>query len=267
MSFGITAFSQAPFGGAGESDVDVTPTSVVATLSLGTLTYEGSANVTLTSLVSTLSLGTTQYTGSANVSATSTVATLSLGTPTYEGSANVSATSVVATLSLGTTQYTGSANVDPTSLVATSSLGTTSISIDKTVSLAGAWGYDSAFYDADYYDASGFTLTTTLASLSGVIGNANVVIDAVPSTLSLGNISVIGTANVAIDSVSLTGTLSNENLILVLISDDSYHRSRTVYVDYRDNYLNSTISVEEQNRVVQIPERPYQVQPNILKAA
>ena len=182
MSFGITAFSQAPFGGVGASDVNVTPTSVVATLSLGTPTYEGSANVTLTSLVSTLSLGTTLYVGSANVSPTS----------------------LVTTLSLGTLSVTSSANVTPTSVVATTALGT---------------------------------------------------------------LSILGSANVAIDSVSLTGTLSNDNLILIVLSDDSYFRSRTVYVDYRDNYLNSTIHVEEQNRVVQIPERPYQVQPNILQAA
>ena len=104
-------------------DANVTPPSLVATGSIGTLTFTGDANVDLP--LSVPVYGTARfndnevYGGGGGL-----VATLQVGTPIVNSDANVDAPSFVATTQLGTLAgITGDANVTPQSVVLNGSIG------------------------------------------------------------------------------------------------------------------------------------------------
>ena len=91
-------------------------------------------------------------------------------------------------------------------------------------------------------------------------------LNAVSATSALGQITISATAVVTLNSVSAQFTVSSE-LILRTVSAELYERTRTVYVDFKDSYISNIAQVEEQNRVVQIPEKQHNARSKTLLAA
>ena len=117
------------------ADANVTPPSLVATGSIGTLTFTGDANVELP--LSNALYGTSRfndnevYGGGGGL-----VATVQVGTPIVNSDANVDAPSFVATTQLGTlVGITGDANVTPTSVVLNGSIGILTFQGDANLTL------------------------------------------------------------------------------------------------------------------------------------
>ena len=108
MSFGALSFSEDSFS-SGSLTIDLTLTSVSATLSLGSILLEGNANVSIPSQVLNSSIGTVTPRGNANIVLSGLSTTLALGTVSIEGLANVSLSGLSLTLSIGDTNVVGNA--------------------------------------------------------------------------------------------------------------------------------------------------------------
>lgn len=117
------------------ADANVDAPSLVATGSIGTLTFTGDANVELP--LSNAIYGTSRfndnevYGGGGGL-----VATVQVGTPIVNSDANVDVPSFVAITQLGTLAgITGNANVTPTSVVLNGSIGTLTFQGDANLTL------------------------------------------------------------------------------------------------------------------------------------
>ena len=51
------------------------------------------------------------------------------------------------------------------------------------------------------------------------------------------------------------------------LSAEDYNKDRTVYVDFRDNFINNVVSIEEEDRTIYIPEKRHDVMSKTLLAA
>lgn len=114
---------------AGGVSVNVSPTGVFSTSSIGSVTVSGAGNVTLTGVFSTGSVGSISATGVANVTLSGVSSTSSLGaiSVTVGGAVNVNPTGQFSTSSLGTLTVTGVGNVSPTGVVSISSIGSVTV--------------------------------------------------------------------------------------------------------------------------------------------
>ena len=151
------------------ADANVTPPSLVATGSIGTLTFTGDANVELP--LSNALYGTSRfndnevYGGGGGL-----VATTQLGTPIVNSDANVDAPSFVATTQLGTLAgITGDANVTPSSVVLNGSIGTLTFQGDANLTIT-----DS------------LVATTHIVPTLSVVGTATIALPSIVAQTSLG---------------------------------------------------------------------------------
>ena len=93
MSFGISAYSEAPFASLAfipvNVTVDLSGTSVVATTAIGTVSVQGSVSVVPSSMVLNTAVGTLTFEGDAvvDLSGVGVVANTAIGTATVEGNA------------------------------------------------------------------------------------------------------------------------------------------------------------------------------------
>ena len=87
-----------------------------------------------------------------------------------------------------------------------------------------------------------------------------------PTTATLGTVSVVANAVVEIASVVLSSFFST-NYIYTAVSAEDYNKDRTVYVDFRDNFINNVVIIEEEDRTIYIPEKQHNVRSKTLLAA
>lgn len=202
-----------------EISKNVDAPSLLATLSTGTLLFEGDANVVLTNAVATYDTNTYDH-ASSTYSEASFIPTgqLQLGLISTSGTASLTLPSFALSLSDGLDAVTtvGTANVTLTTNVATLSLGTVSVE-----------------------------------------GTANLVLPTFELTTSFNQPSIIGTANVSISGFALQLTSPLDDVIITTINQDDYAKDRTVFVSYRGHNINSSNNVSSQLRTIVIPTRKH----------
>ena len=274
--------------------------AVQANVSLGTISVTTTADVILSGIVLSNAIGNLTLVGTANVSIAAftgnneTRALSVLNAPSVESDANVDITNVSF---LATTQFSGAsttvsadANVLLTDNVVasffdsarydTNLYGTLGLSITTSVNAPTIIG--NAEFELDSVqatitfnspsvignaniDAPDFSITSSLGTIS-IEGTANLTLPDFEATTFLGNLSVIGTAIVSLSSVSMQSVV-NDELILTVVSAEDYNKDRTVYVDFRDNFINNVVSIEEEDRTIYIPEKRHDVMSKTLLAA
>ena len=202
-----------------EISKNVDAPSLLATLSVGTLLFEGDANVVLTNAVS--HYGTDVY-GNANslfseASYTEELTT-SIGTITIEGAANITVSGFELTLlnNLNAVTTVGTANVTLSSNLLNLNLGTVSVE-----------------------------------------GTANLVLPSLELVTSFNQPSIIGTANVSINGFVLQISSALSDAIVTTINQDDYAKDRTVHVSPRKHNIKSLNAIANQNRILVIPPRDH----------
>ena len=110
--------------------------------------------------------------------------------------------------------------------------------------------------DANTPEAS-FNITGSVGNLA-FIGDASIVIDSVSATVEINPATVQGNAEVIITGLEIVSGFETSYQV-ISFSADSYSRERVVYVDFKDNHINNTVSIEEQDRTVYIDQRPHLV--------
>ncbi len=245
MSFSASAFSETAFSdlGGGEAvDVNVTVSSLgILTLSLGTVEVSISENVDAPSLLATLSVGTLTFTGDANVVLTNAVATYD--TNTYDHASSTYAQ--VSYISTGQLQL---------GLISTS--GTASLTLPSfALSLSDGLDAVTTVGNANVTPSSNL-LNLSLGTLS-VEGTANLVLPSLELTTSFNEPNIIGTASVSISGFALQLTSALDGAIITTINQDDYAKDRTVFVSYRGHNINSSNNVSSQLRTIVIPTRKH----------
>ena len=256
----------------------VEPDSVTLTGSIGNLTLIGTANVSIAA-----------FTGNNETRALSTV-----NVPSVESDANVDFTSIsfVATTQFGGASAVVSADANVTlaenvqesnydtaiydsnffsssGLVVVSDVGTLSIVGTATFTLASVQGTITlnapTVIGNAIVEPTGFQVNSSVGTLS-FVGNANVSLTSTSATATLGTVSVIGNAVIEIASVVLSSFFST-NYIYTAVSAEDYNKDRTVYVDFKDNFINNVVVIEEEDRTIYIPEKQHNVRSKTLLAA
>lgn len=164
---------------SGGVSVNVSPTGLSSTSSLGGFTVTGTSSVTLTGLSSTSGLGAL--------------------TVTTGGSVNVNLSGLSSTSSLGSITATGTANVTLSGLSSTSSLGTISVTVGGAVNV----------------NLSGQSSASSLGTLT-VTGTGNVSPTGVVSISSIGSVTVVTNTGTPV-SVSLTGLECTSSIGFALV--------------------------------------------------
>ena len=164
---------------SGGVSVNVSPTGLSSTSSLGGFTVTGTGSVTLTGLSSTSGLGAL--------------------TVTTGGSVNVNLSGLSSTSSLGSITATGTANVTLSGLSSTSSLGTISVTVGGAVNV----------------NLSGQSSASSLGTLT-VTGTGNVSPTGVVSISSIGSVTVVTNTGTPV-SVSLTGLECTSSIGFALV--------------------------------------------------
>jgi len=247
MSFGITTFAQDTFGGSGGISVFVSAPSLEATTTVVSFSsITGSATFTLPS-----------------VAATTTVATSPTGVSvSSSGLVSYSSYEIVTAINGSGVSVVGTASFTLPSVLGTFTVNDLIISSDANVSIT-----------------SGFEIVTTIIPFTSVVGNAVVLLDSVELVGSIGTLTFLGDANFTVPTVQGTTTLDNSfsvsgsaivDLVSMAIQStlnsdvvnsiyiynyEDYSRERTVYVDYKDNYIRNSVWIEEQNRTVYVSDK------------
>lgn len=103
-----------------------------------------------------------------------------------------------------------------------------------------------------------FNITATVNGNLSFVGDASFVIDSVSGTLGFNPATIEGNAEVVINGFEIVSTFATEYQ-LINFNAANYSRERVVYVDFKDNHINNTVSIEEQDRTVYIDQRPHLV--------
>ena len=294
MSFGISAYSEAPFASLAfipvNVTVDLSGTSVVATTAIGTVSVQGSVSVVPSSMVLNTAVGTLTFEGNAvvDLSGVGVVASTAMGTATVEGDATFVASGLALSTAIATTvtvqgnavvTFTtegvayGSANYgDATSLYQTdlaplkltTAIASFTVVSNAVVDLSSvgfvattALGNISVVGNAVVDLSSvGFVATTALSTSVSVVGNANIIPNSVVLTTALSDqVSVIGNANVAISSFDTLNLGFISDITVFTIRRDDYSKDRVVFIPSRNHIINSNNNIGEQNRTITIPPR------------
>ena len=270
MSFGISAYSEAPFASLAfipvNVTVDLSGTSVVATTAIGTVSVQGSVSVVPSSMVLNTAVGTLTFEGNAvvDLSGVGVVANTAIGTATVEGDATFVASGLALSTAIATTVTVqgnavvtfategvayGSANYgDATSLYQTdlaplkltTAVGTATVEGNAVVDLSSV----------------GFVATTALSTSVSVVGNANIISNSVVLTTALSDqVSVVGNANVAISSFDTLNLGFISDITVFTIRRDDYSKDRVIFIPSRNHIINNNNNIGEQNRTIIIPPR------------
>ena len=270
MSFGISAYSEAPFASLAfipvNVTVDLSGTSVVATTAIGTVSVQGSVSVVPSSMVLNTAVGTLTFEGNAvvDLSGVGVVASTAMGTATVEGDATFVASGLALSTAIATTvtvqgnavvTFTtegvayGSANYGD----ATSLYQTDLAPLKLTTAIASFTVVSNAVVDLS---SVGFVATTALSTSVSVVGNANIIPNSVVLTTALSDqVSVIGNANVAISSFDTLNLGFISDITVFTIRRDEYSKDRVVFIPSRNHIINSNNNIGEQNRTITIPPR------------
>ena len=236
MSFGVLSFSEDAFSSEGSANVDITPSSLSATLSLGSVTVQGATSVQLPSLLLSADLGTITFSGDASFVLDDVTATLNIGTVALSGDANTSLSGLPITHNIGNIGIIGDANVSVAVFIGnnetqlTSNIGTVTTSGTAsfelssvngtlalgTVTLSGDANFviesNASFYGTDTYGNGIFVpnsvlspLTTEVGTIT-VVGNADVTLPSITATLAFNEPSVVGNAEITLTSLGLLST-------------------------------------------------------------
>tara|TARA_A100001035_G_scaffold225522_1_gene186421 strand:- start:3206 stop:4588 length:1383 start_codon:yes stop_codon:yes gene_type:complete len=284
----------------GTANISISGSGVQANSALGTVSVIASAFVEPDSVVLTGSIGNLSLVGTANVSIAANTAsneTRALGiatAPTVIGTASVDVTGdgFVATVQFGGASAVVSADANVTlaenvqesnydtaiydsnffsssGLVVVSNVGTLSIVGTATFTLASVQGTITlnapTVIGNAIVEPTGFQVNGSVGTLS-FVGNANVSLTSTSATATLGTVSVIGNAVIEIASVVLSSFFST-NYIYTAVSAEDYNKDRTVYVDFKDNFINNVVVIEEEDRTIYIPEKQHNVRSKTLLAA
>ena len=293
MSFGISAYSEAPFASLAfipvNVTVDLTGTSVVATTAIGTVSVQGSVAVVPSSMVLNTAVGTLTFEGNAVVDLSSVgfLANTAIGTATVEGNATFVASGLALSTAIATTVTVqgnavvtfatdgvayGSVNYgDATSLyqtdlaplklttaIASFTVVSNATTVAPSVVTTTALSTNISVVGNAVVDLSsvGFVATTALSTSVSVIGNANIISNSVVLTTALSDqVSVIGNANVAISSFDTLNLGFISDITVFTIRRDDYAKDRVVFIPSRNHIINSNNNIGEQNRTIIIPPR------------
>ncbi len=270
MSFGISAYSEAPFASLAfipvNVTVDLSGTSVVATTAIGTVSVQGSVSVVPSSMVLNTAVGTLTFEGNAvvDLSGVGVVANTAIGTATVEGDATFVASGLALSTAIATTVTVqgnavvtfategvayGSANYGD----ATSLYQTDLAPLKLTTAIASFTVVGNAVVDLS---SVGFVATTALSTSVSVVGNANIISNSVVLTTALSDqVSVVGNANVAISSFDTLNLGFISDITVFTIRRDDYSKDRVIFIPSRNHIINNNNNIGEQNRTIIIPPR------------
>ena len=285
----------------GTANISISGSGVQANSALGTVGVIASTFVEPSGFVLTGSIGNLTLVGTANVSIAAftgnneTRALSIVNAPSVESDANVDSTSIsfVATTQFGGASAVVSADANvslaeniqesnydtaiydtnffsSSGLVLVGNVGTfTSIVGTATFTLASVQGTVTlnapTVIGNAVIEPTGFQVNSSVGTLS-FVGNANVSLTSTSATVTLGTVSVIGNAVIEIASVVLSSFFST-NYIYTAVSAEDYNKDRTVYVDFKDNFINNVVVIEEEHRIIYIPEKQHNVRSKTLLAA
>tara|TARA_A100001011_G_scaffold400800_1_gene519040 strand:- start:4025 stop:4870 length:846 start_codon:yes stop_codon:yes gene_type:complete len=270
LSFGISAYSEAPFASLAfipvNVTVDLSGTSVVATTAIGTVSVQGSVSVVPSSMVLNTAVGTLTFEGNAvvDLSGVGVVANTAIGTATVEGDATFVASGLALSTAIATTVTVqgnavvtfategvayGSANYGD----ATSLYQTDLAPLKLTTAIASFTVVGNAVVDLS---SVGFVATTALSTSVSVVGNANIISNSVVLTTALSDqVSVVGNANVAISSFDTLNLGFISDITVFTIRRDDYSKDRVIFIPSRNHIINNNNNIGEQNRTIIIPPR------------
>ena len=247
MSFGGLTFSQDPFAGVGSVSVEVVLPSLGLITSISPVLFSGDSAVTINTPPTglTVDVGGTTVTGNAAISlgAASTF-------PIVSG--------------ISTVELTGDGSVLLPSISGT--LGLTAVSIQGSVlfELTSGFALSTGFTGPTEFTG---TAVVTLPSISASMGISAVdisggatfnITDSFEVTSAISTVTIVGNALVELTGLSLTSTIDTNSGVYVFNAED-YSRERTVYVDFKDNFISNNIFIAEQNRTIYITEKPHLV--------
>lgn len=239
MSFSSSPFSASAFSDLGAVvSVDVTVDLSAVSL-LGTLVLNNSG----IGAVSNANFDATSISFLIN-------GTVDASNLTFVGDANVdlSSTTILGTLALSIDDVIGNANIDITSVSFPTTLffnPPTSFVGNANITLISST-YDNATYDSNVYNAelnATFDIQTQVSFIPSL-----------SASLIFNTGDVIGNANVNVNtSFNIVSTIPTLNPdAIITFSAEDYSKDRTVYVDFKDNFIKNVIEIPEQSRIVYV---------------
>ena len=251
MSFGVLTFSQDTFSGVGTISARVTLPSLGLIGAVSPVIFSGDSVV--------------------NVTTPPTELTADIGGTTVSGNAAISlgaASTFPIVGGVGTVEFAGDGSVTLPSISGT--LGLTAVSIQGSVLFDITSGFSLSVGFTGPTEFTG-TAVVTLPSIPASMGITAVdisgsstfnITDSFELTSAIGTVTIAGNALVELVGLSITSAIDTNTDVHIFNAED-YSRERTVYVDFKDNFISNTVFIQEQNRTVYITEKPHLVSTTI----